>query len=151
MVGAYGLTTGSGIVEALVRAKQRGVDVRLIADKTTPCARGSGIEPLAAAGVPIWIDTQARIAHAKTMVIDGAVTFTGSMNLDPRRSGELRRPQLSVVPGCRDGLRGALAQSPCRLRSVWSSRGPLPGGVGSGMTMIDGPLRRLFWRVVDDL
>jgi phosphatidylserine/phosphatidylglycerophosphate/cardiolipin synthase-like enzyme len=80
LVGAYGLTTGSGIVEALVRAKERGVDVRLIADRTTPCERESGIEPLAAAGVPIWIDAQARIAHAKTMVIDSAVTLTGSMN-----------------------------------------------------------------------
>jgi phosphatidylserine/phosphatidylglycerophosphate/cardiolipin synthase-like enzyme len=30
--------------------------------------------------VPIWIDDQARIAHAKTMVIDGAVTLMGSMN-----------------------------------------------------------------------
>jgi phosphatidylserine/phosphatidylglycerophosphate/cardiolipin synthase-like enzyme len=80
LVGAYGPTTGSGIVEALVRAKGRGVDVRLIADKTTPCERESGIEPLAAAGVPIWIDAQARIAHTKTMVIDSAVTLTGSMN-----------------------------------------------------------------------
>jgi PLD-like domain len=80
LVGAYGLTTGSGIVEALVRAKDRGVDVQLIADKTTPCERESGIEPLAAAGVPVWIDNQARIAHSKTIVIDGAVTLTGSMN-----------------------------------------------------------------------
>src|SRR5467141_2944553 len=55
LVGAYGLTTGSGIVEALVRAKKRGVDVRLIADRTTPCPHTSGIEPLAAAGVPVWI------------------------------------------------------------------------------------------------
>jgi phosphatidylserine/phosphatidylglycerophosphate/cardiolipin synthase-like enzyme len=70
-------TTGSGIVEALVQAKERVVDVRLIADKTTPCERESGIERLAAAGVPVWIDDQARIA---TMVIDGAVTLTGSMN-----------------------------------------------------------------------
>ena len=77
LVGAYGLTTGSGIVKALVRAKERGVDVRLIADKTTPCQRESGIEPLVSAGVPIWIDAQARIA---TMVIDSAVTLTGSMN-----------------------------------------------------------------------
>jgi len=60
LVAAYGLTTGSGIVEALVRAKERSVDVRLIADKTTPCVSASGIEPLAAAGVPIWIDVQAR-------------------------------------------------------------------------------------------
>jgi phosphatidylserine/phosphatidylglycerophosphate/cardiolipin synthase-like enzyme len=75
LVGAYGLTTGSGIVEALVRAKERGVDVRLIADKTTPCRRASGIAVLADAGVPVWIDDQPRIAHAKTMVIDGAVTL----------------------------------------------------------------------------
>jgi len=79
LVGAYGLTTGSGIVEALIRAKERGVDVRLIADKTTPCERESGIEPLVA-GVPIWINAQARIAHSKTTVIDGTVTLTGSMN-----------------------------------------------------------------------
>jgi phosphatidylserine/phosphatidylglycerophosphate/cardiolipin synthase-like enzyme len=78
LVGAYGLTTGSGIVEALVGAKRRGVDVRLIADKTTPCRRTSGIDPLAHAGVPIWIDDQVRIAHAKTMVIDGAVALLGS-------------------------------------------------------------------------
>jgi hypothetical protein len=80
LVGAYGLTTGSGIVEALVRAREREVDVRLIADKTTPYERESGIEPLAAAGVPTWIDDQARIAHGKTMVIDSAVTLMGSMN-----------------------------------------------------------------------
>src|SRR5271157_603403 len=80
LVGAYGLTTGSGIVEALVGDKERGVDVRLIADKTTPWGRTSGIDPLAHAGVPIWIDDQARIAHVKTMVIDGAVTLLGSYN-----------------------------------------------------------------------
>jgi phospholipase D len=80
LVAAYGLTTGSGIVDALVHAKERGVDVRLIADKTTPCGRENGIEPLVAAGAPVWIDAQARIAHAKTMVIDSAVTLTGSMN-----------------------------------------------------------------------
>jgi hypothetical protein len=49
----------------------------LIADKTTPCERESGIEPLAVSGVPIWIAAQARIA---TIVIDSAVTLTGSMN-----------------------------------------------------------------------
>jgi phospholipase D len=80
LVGAYGLTTRSGIVEALVRAKERGVDVRLIADKTTLCERLSGIDPLAAAGVPIWIDRDVRIAHANTMVIDGALTLLGSYN-----------------------------------------------------------------------
>jgi hypothetical protein len=36
LCGAYGLTTGSGIVEALVRAKQRGVDVCGSAPKWDP-------------------------------------------------------------------------------------------------------------------
>jgi phosphatidylserine/phosphatidylglycerophosphate/cardiolipin synthase-like enzyme len=47
LVAAYRLTVGSGIVGALIRAKERGVDVRLIADKAAPCGRASGIEPLA--------------------------------------------------------------------------------------------------------
>ena len=80
LVGAYGLTTGSGIVEALVHAYQRGVEVKLIADKTTPCGHSSGIDLLASAGVPLWIDHSARIAHAKTMVIDGTLTLNGSYN-----------------------------------------------------------------------
>jgi phosphatidylserine/phosphatidylglycerophosphate/cardiolipin synthase-like enzyme len=80
LVGAYNLTSGSGILEALLGAKQRGVDVRLVADRTTPCERNSGIDPLARAGVPIWIDSGARIAHAKTMVIDSTFTLMGSYN-----------------------------------------------------------------------
>ena len=80
LVNAYGLTTSSRTVDALVRAKQRGVDVRLIADRTTPCERNSGINPLARAGIPIWIDSDVRIAHSKSMVIDHQVTLTGSMN-----------------------------------------------------------------------
>jgi hypothetical protein len=80
LVAAYRLTVGSGIVGALIRAKERGVDVRVIADKAAPCGRASGIDPLAAAGVPVWIDDRARIAHAKTIVVDGAVTLQGSYN-----------------------------------------------------------------------
>lgn len=80
LVSAYRLTTGSGIVEALVRVAQRGVDVRLIADRVTPCERNSGLDPLAQAGASVWIDRGVRIAHAKSMVIDGKVTLMGSMN-----------------------------------------------------------------------
>jgi phosphatidylserine/phosphatidylglycerophosphate/cardiolipin synthase-like enzyme len=98
LVGAYGLTTGSGIVEALVRAKVRGVDVRLIADKTTPCTPANGIGPLAEAGVPIWIDAQARIAHAKTMVIDEAVTLMGSYNWTRGAAATSENPNLVSSP-----------------------------------------------------
>jgi len=80
LVSAYGLTTSSKIVEALIHARRRGVDVRVIADRTTPCEQKSGLGPLAEAGVPIWIDSSVRIAHSKSMVIDSQVTLTGSMN-----------------------------------------------------------------------
>jgi phosphatidylserine/phosphatidylglycerophosphate/cardiolipin synthase-like enzyme len=80
LVSAYSLTTGSGVLEALIRAELRGIDVRLIADRTTPCERASGVDALAHAGAPVWIDRGVRIAHAKTMVVDGKVTLTGSMN-----------------------------------------------------------------------
>ena len=80
LVSAYGLTTSSKAVEALMQAKRRGVDVRVIADRTAPCERKSGLGSLAEAGVPIWIDSSVRIAHSKSMVIDSQVTLTGSMN-----------------------------------------------------------------------
>lgn len=63
-----------------MRAKDRGIDVRLIADKTTPRGRHSPVDPLAAAGVPIWIDRDVRVPHAKTMIIDGVVTLMGWMH-----------------------------------------------------------------------
>jgi phosphatidylserine/phosphatidylglycerophosphate/cardiolipin synthase-like enzyme len=80
LINAYALATTSKTVEALIQARRRGVDVRVIADRTTPCERKSGLGPLAEAGVPIWIDDSVRIAHSKSMVIDNQVTLTGSMN-----------------------------------------------------------------------
>jgi phosphatidylserine/phosphatidylglycerophosphate/cardiolipin synthase-like enzyme len=53
---------------------------RLFAGWGAPCGQASGIDPLAAAGVPVWIDDRAWMAHAKTMVIDGAATLQGSFN-----------------------------------------------------------------------
>jgi hypothetical protein len=61
---AYGLTTGSGIVEALVRVKARVVDVRLIADKTTPCGRArrfDGSRPMRSH--PHWLLVRLLIFH----------------------------------------------------------------------------------------
>ena len=57
LVSAYRLTVGSGVVGALIRAKEHGADVQVVADREAPCGRGSGIDPLAAVGVPVWIAT----------------------------------------------------------------------------------------------
>jgi phosphatidylserine/phosphatidylglycerophosphate/cardiolipin synthase-like enzyme len=79
LVAAYGLTTGSGVVEALVRAKERGVDVRLIADKTRPVNAKAGSSPWPPRACRSG-STLRRGSRAKTMVIDSAVTLMGSMN-----------------------------------------------------------------------
>jgi phosphatidylserine/phosphatidylglycerophosphate/cardiolipin synthase-like enzyme len=47
LVNAYVLTMGSGVPAALIRAHNRGVDVRLIADRLAPCEQEEGIDPLA--------------------------------------------------------------------------------------------------------
>src|ERR1700738_5103230 len=110
LVGAYGLTTSSGIVEALVRAKGRGVDVRLIADKTPPARATNGIGPRAAAGMPIWIDAQARTAHAKKMVIDDAVTLTDSYNWT--RGAAANSENLNLVSSSLCRVAAELAERP---------------------------------------
>ena len=68
------------IAAALVAAKQRGVAVRIIADKTDPSERGGELVPVAQTGILAWIDYEPRIAHNKVMVIDGMTTLTGSFN-----------------------------------------------------------------------
>jgi len=90
LVNAYVLTIGCGIPPALIRAHNRGVDVRLIADCLAPCEQKEGIDPLAAAGIPVWIDAHARIAHEKALIIDRRVTVMGSYNFsaDAARNSE---------------------------------------------------------------
>jgi hypothetical protein len=126
LVNAYGLTTSSSTVEALVRAKKRGVDVRLIADRTTPCGHNSGIDPLARAGIPIWIDRSARIAHSKSMTIDGKVTLTGLDELDGRRCIQLGKPQPRRVTGDRSRLRRTLAPAPYFVGALFAARRLVP-------------------------
>lgn len=84
LVQAYVLTHRA-IAEALVAARQRGVDVRVIADQEQAArVETSLLGWLAERGVPIWLDGQHAAAHNKTMVIDAgqedATVITGSFN-----------------------------------------------------------------------
>ena len=79
LVQAYSFTSAP-IAKALAEAKQRGVDVQVILDKSQRTERYSGAAFLANNGIPVFIDAGHRIAHNKVMIIDGQTVITGSFN-----------------------------------------------------------------------
>lgn len=115
-VQAYNFSS-QPITDALVNAKRRGVAVRVILDESDVCfkatlkAAKSGrsyvcrkadkghADQLVQAGIPVWVDTIAGIAHNKVMVLDGIRVLTGSFNFTP--SAQARNAENLLV--VRDG------------------------------------------------
>ncbi|MDE3021376.1 MAG: phospholipase D family protein [Pseudomonadota bacterium] len=79
LVQAYSFTS-KPIISALARAKDRGVDVEVIADKSNEHERYSGIMTMREHHVPVWIDNTVDIAHNKVMIFDDQAVLTGSFN-----------------------------------------------------------------------
>jgi len=79
-VQAYSFTS-QPIANALIAAKKRGVDVKVILDKSQYKAeKYSASKFLEHQDVPVWIDSKPAIAHNKIMIIDQATVITGSFN-----------------------------------------------------------------------
>jgi phosphatidylserine/phosphatidylglycerophosphate/cardiolipin synthase-like enzyme len=78
-VQAYSFTS-KPIAEALIAAHKRGVDVKVLLDKSQLRGKGSKLDLLVQAGVPVMIDKKHAIAHNKVMIIDGVTVLTGSFN-----------------------------------------------------------------------
>ncbi len=80
-VAVYGLTSPRA-VEAMVAAKKRGVDVRLITDRqrTEDDKQRTALHTLHLAGIPILINEHDGLMHLKQVVIDDEVNTSGSMN-----------------------------------------------------------------------
>lgn len=83
-VQAY-LLTSRPIARALLAAQARGVKVEILADREMVVnGQNSQIPELAAAGIPVWLETRYVIAHNKIMLLDAAsehgVVITGSYN-----------------------------------------------------------------------
>ncbi len=66
------------LAQALIRAQQRGLAVRLVTDTDT--LGEETIQSLKAAGVPVVDDGRQAIMHDKFVVLDRAQVWTGSMN-----------------------------------------------------------------------
>lgn len=79
IVQAYSFTSAP-IAKALVDAHKRGVNVRVILDKSQRTERYSSADFVHNAGIPTYIDSKHAIVHNKVMVIDKRLVLTGSFN-----------------------------------------------------------------------
>jgi len=79
LVQAYSFTSDP-LTLALVDAKQRGVDVQVVLDKSNEVERYSDLHLFLEKGLAPLIDAEHAIAHNKIMIIDQKVLATGSFN-----------------------------------------------------------------------
>jgi phosphatidylserine/phosphatidylglycerophosphate/cardiolipin synthase-like enzyme len=84
LVQAY-LLTNRKIVAALIAARRRGIDVRVLVDGGQLEKIGRRVlSRLNAAGIPVWLETRYQNAHNKVLVIDAGsaepAVVTGSFN-----------------------------------------------------------------------
>jgi phosphatidylserine/phosphatidylglycerophosphate/cardiolipin synthase-like enzyme len=88
-VQAYSFTSPE-IIKALIDAKKRGIDVRIIVDKSNVAgldkdsSRAKKMKNLYSSliknDIPLKVDDAFQIAHSKIMIIDGIDVITGSFN-----------------------------------------------------------------------
>ncbi|WP_341748306.1 MULTISPECIES: phospholipase D family protein [unclassified Candidatus Tisiphia] len=78
-VQAFGLTS-QNIVDQLIKAKQNGVQIRVLLDRSNLHDRYSKMHELKRAGIDVSIDKVPGIAHNKVMIIDKSKVITGSFN-----------------------------------------------------------------------
>ncbi|WP_232313995.1 phospholipase D family nuclease [Ralstonia sp. A12] len=73
------------IMQALVDAKQRGVDVRIVIDKRRNQGKASkaAMDFVTRNGVELRTNDHFHIHHDKTIIVDGSTVETGSFNFAP--------------------------------------------------------------------
>ena len=72
--------TLDAIRNALIAAKNRGVDVKVVMERSNANEKGAEYQNLKNAGVDIRLDTNSGLMHDKVVVIDGRIILTGSYN-----------------------------------------------------------------------
>ena len=78
--------THKSLANALIEAKNRGVDVKIIVDATNCSSSHSMVKNLRSNGIKVKIENYAGKMHMKTLIIDDDYFIAGSMNLS--NSGE---------------------------------------------------------------
>ena len=126
--------TARRVVAALAAARARGVDVRVIVDRSAlreDRNDAAAVAALARAGIPVRVDTVRGLMHDKITLIDGSTVLTGSYNYT--WSAEHRNAENLVV--LRDPAAVAVFARNWRAaaaRSVPLSAASLPAPAGRG-------------------
>lgn len=89
------IITHDELVNELINAKKRGVDVKLIIDATNVYSRKSKIKELRSAGVPVKVENYAGKMHSKSIIIDDEYIVAGSMNFT--NSGENKNDENVLI------------------------------------------------------
>jgi phosphatidylserine/phosphatidylglycerophosphate/cardiolipin synthase-like enzyme len=95
LVQAYSFTSAP-IAKALLKAYKKGIDVKVILDKSQYRQHGfSSVKLLTDYHIPVWIDFQPAIAHNKIMIIDNNTVISGSFNFT--RAAEERNAENVII------------------------------------------------------
>jgi phosphatidylserine/phosphatidylglycerophosphate/cardiolipin synthase-like enzyme len=70
--------TSTQIAAALVEARHRGVEVRVIVEAANNTSRHPVTTSLAKNGIPTLLNERAAVAHGRIIIIDGTDVVTGS-------------------------------------------------------------------------
>jgi phosphatidylserine/phosphatidylglycerophosphate/cardiolipin synthase-like enzyme len=99
-VQAYSFTNAD-IAKSLQDAAKRGVEVRVVLDKSQETEKYTSATFLANSGVPVRIDDDFAIAHSKIMILDDETVITGSFNFT-KAAEERNAENVLVIRGNRD-------------------------------------------------
>lgn len=91
---AYSISE-SQVTRAIIGAKDRGLSVFLIVDKHQQGGSYTTARKIKDAGVPTRVDRTHGLMHNKTVLIDGAIVITGSMNFSA--SGDKKNAENTII------------------------------------------------------
>jgi phosphatidylserine/phosphatidylglycerophosphate/cardiolipin synthase-like enzyme len=116
-VAVYSFTRDS-LATALISAKERGVEVRVVIERERAYEQGSEYPRLKSAGVDVRLDGNPNFMHHKFMVIDGYVVVTGSYNWST--AAETRNDENIVVMFDRDVAQRFVQE----FERIWQTASP---------------------------
>ena len=131
--------TEKRITSELIKAKQRGVQVRVIADALNASTKHSKHKELRNAGILVKAENYAGKMHSKTIIIDDEYLIMGSMNFS--NSGENRNDENFIIlkdSGAAKFYKDIFVYQWNRIPDKWLKYTPRAEGVDSIGSCSDG-------------